>query len=656
MKKTRRTFLKNTGQLTLATSFTFWWMSCESKEVVTTKSFLEVSPLFSDNMVLQRDQPIPIWGWGNKGATIHLFFNKKKYTSKVQSDGRWKFNLPALPSGKTHQIKIQNDLHEITISNILMGDVFLCSGQSNMEWPMSRVENVEDEIAQANDNQIRHFKVPVSFSTTLEEKIKGGKWKITTPENVVDFSAAAYFFAKNIRQYHDVPIGLINATKGSTSIKMWLSKSSLELPSLENLIEKEIEKRIPHLQKRFGNFSLAEKSEDWSSPNLIDDNWKEVELPLKWGESDFMEILGSIWFRKTFFLKEIPTAIIKISIGQIDDADTTFLNGKKIGEGKQVYKPARLYEIEPSFFQKGINVLAVRVENHGDFGGIFGNANDLFFQINNKKESLAGTWKVKVEKFQYNKNRLFESGSIPSVLYNAMIHPLQQFPIKTILWYQGEGDVVENVNDLFEYRFLFEKLIQTWRAQFGNPTLPLVFAQLSNAHNTCKNPKDSRWARLRESQSSILKSIPQTAQVINIDSGKHENSMHPQNKPELGKRFALAVRRLVYQEEIISSGPIFQKMEKHGKELHLYFSVIENRLLLKFGSQVNELAIAGSDRNFRWANNRIEKNKIIVWHEEINEPVAVRYAWCDNPLYVNLYNVMNLPAAPFRTDNWEWKK
>ena len=659
MKKTRRTFLKNTGKLTFATSFTYWWMSCESNEVVTTEPFLKVSKLFSDNMVLQRDQSIPIWGWANNGATIQLFFNEKKYIAKVH-DGAWKFNLPALPKGGTHQIKIQNNQHEITISNILMGDVFLCSGQSNMEWPMGRVDGGEDEIAQSSDTQIRHFKIPVSFGTSLERDVKDGVWKIASPENVIHFSAAAYFFAQNIRIYHDVPIGLVNATKGSTPIKMWMSQASLKLPSLDDLIAKEIKNRLPHLKKRFGNIPLADQQlndskqkENWSSPELDDGKWSTIELPLQWGESDFMEVLGVIWFRKTFSLKEIPTSTIKISIGQIDDTDTTFLNGKKIGEGKQVYKPARQYEVEPTFFQKGKNVLAIRVENYGDFGGIFGNVNDLFFQIKNKKELLAGTWKMKLENFQYNKNRLYESGVIPSVLYNAMIHPLQHFPFKAVLWYQGEGDVVENVNELFEYRFLFKKLIHTWRNHFGEPNLPFVFAQLSNAHATCQKPKDSLWARLRESQESILKSTPHTAQVINIDSGKHKNSMHPQTKPELGKRFALAIRQLVYEEDIIASGPVFESMEKHGKKLHLYFSKIGSGLLLKFGSQVNELAIAGSDKNFQWAKSYVEKNKIVVWHEDIDEPVAVRYAWCDNPLYVNLYNYMRLPAAPFRTDDWE---
>lgn len=434
-----------------------------------------------------------------------------------------------------------------------------------------------------------------------------------------------------------------------------MTQKSLELSSLEDLVEKEIKKRMPYLKKRFGDFSI-EKKEDWSSPDLNDEYWSEVQLPLEWGDSDFTEVLGVMWFRKTFFLKEIPTTKVKVSIGQIDDADTAFLNGKKIGEGKQIYKPARQYEVEPSFFQKRKNVLAIRIVNYGDFGGVFGNVNDLFFQIKNKKESLVGKWKIKLEHFEYNKKQLYEKGLIPSVLFNSMIHPLQHFPFKAILWYQGEGDVVEDVDHLLEYRILFKKLIDTWRAHFGNPELPFVFAQLSNAHGMCKNPKDSHWARLRESQISILESTSHTAQVINIDSGKHENSMHPQNKPELGRRFSLAVRKLIYKENIVASGPIFQKMERQGNELHLYFSEVANGLLLKFGTQVNELAIANSDKKFKWAKSRIEKDKLIIWHEDIEFPKAIRYAWCDNPLQVNLYNSEGLPAVPFRTDNWDWEK
>lgn len=232
-----------------------------------------------------------------------------------------------------------------------------------------------------------------------------------------------------------------------------------------------------------------------------------------------------------------------------------------------------------------------------------------------------------------------------------MIAPLAHFPFKAILWYQGEGDAVDSLEGLHNYRFLFENLINFWRALFSKPELPFIFAQLSNANSKCPQPQESLWARLRESQSYVLH-LPNTAQVINIDSGQHENSLHPQNKPTAGKRFSLAVRKLVYGENIIADGLTFDRMEKDGKNLNLYFLNIGKGLLLKNGNEVNNIAIAGSDKKFLWANSRIEGNKIILWNDKIKEPIAARYAWCDNPFDANLYNSEELPAVPFRTDNW----
>jgi len=364
-------------------------------------------------------------------------------------------------------------------------------------------------------------------------------------------------------------------------------------------------------------------------------------------------MLGKIWYRKTFFLEKLPSenSGIKISLAQIDDTDMTFLNGQKIGEGKEVYDRVRQYEIDPSILKKGKNVFAVSIENYQAFGGIFGNQQDFFLEIEERKIPLAGEWKMKIEILNYNQKWLFEKGMMPSVLHNTMIHPLQNFPIRAVLWYQGETDVMNDNARLFEYRFLFMELISSWRSQFGNQELPFIFAQLSNASSPCAKPSDSLWARLRESQSQALQ-LKNTAQVINIDSGKHENTIHPQNKEELGRRLSLAVRKLVFGEDIVADGPVIKTMKIKGKYIYIYFSNVAKGLLLKNGDEVKELAIAGNDKIFFWAKSRVEVDRIIVWNDKVSAPVAVRYGWCDNPLEVNLYNSEGLPAEPFRTDDW----
>ncbi len=659
MKNSRRKFIKRTSQFTLATGLSMWFMSCDfssRKERNPEDSFLEIAQIFSNNMVLQRDQPIPIWGWTNPGAMVELFFLGKKHTTiATEKEGKWLFNLAPISQSEPLELKIKQGVHEIRIQNILIGDVYLCSGQSNMEWPMSRVEEVEEEIENANDVKIRHFKVLPSVRFQPEKNVIG-KWEICSSATVANFSAAAYFFAKNIRQKYDVPVGLVNSTRGASNIKMWLPKESIEA-NRDELLQELLKKRISRIEKKY-QFSTVENNAnsllaEWFDPEYNDKNWTKIQLPLTWGESDFREMLGKIWYRKTFFLEKLPKEIssINISLAQIDDADITFLNGQKIGEGKQVYDKVRTYEIDQAILKKGKNVLAISIENYQEFGGIFGNGKDLFLEIGSKKISLVGEWKMKIELLNYNQEWLFEKGMVPSVLYNTMIYPLKRIPFRAVLWYQGETDTMKDKEKIFEYRFLFMELISSWRNHFGDQELPFIFAQLNNAMNPCAEPSDSLWARLRESQTQALQ-LKNTAQVINIDSGKHENTVHPQNKKELGRRFSLAVQKLVFGEKVIANGPAFKTMKIEGKYIYIYFSQIAKALLLKNGKEVKELAIAGDDKKFLWAKSRVESNRIIVWNDKISNPVAVRYAWCDNPLEVNLYNSVGLPAEPFRTDDW----
>ena len=660
MQNNRRTFLKNIGQLTLATGFATWWMSCgepEINEIDKGEPFLKVANIFRDNMVLQRDEPIPIWGWSNQKKTIQVFFNKKKYATRANSkSGFWKIELPKMPAGGPVEIEIKQDTHVSKFSNILIGDVFLCSGQSNMEWPMGRVENAEEDIQNSKDSFIRYFKIPRAFSILPEKEVAGGEWVTCNPETVPSYSAISYYFSKHLRQHYDVPIGIVNATKGGSGIKMWMSDKSLKINNLKEVVENKIQGHIDLLSKEYGPINTKPSGADskqFFAFDVDDKLWAKVGFPMQWGAVNFMKMLGKIWYRKSFYLDEIPSAetSCSISLGQIDDADVTYINGVKIGATQQVYEPARVYSIQPSILKKGKNVVALQIENFAEFGGVHGNVNDLFFQIGETKKSIAGDWKMKSELIRFNHDWLFEQGEIPSVLYNSMIAPLAHFPFKAILWYQGEGDAVDSLEGLHNYRFLFENLINFWRALFSKPELPFIFAQLSNANSKCPQPQESLWARLRESQSYVLH-LPNTAQVINIDSGQHENSLHPQNKPTAGKRFSLAVRKLVYGENIIADGLTFDRMEKDGKNLNLYFLNIGKGLLLKNGNEVNNIAIAGSDKKFLWANSRIEGNKIILWNDKIKEPIAARYAWCDNPFDANLYNSEELPAVPFRTDNW----
>ena len=661
MKNSRRKFIKRTSQFTLATGLSMWSLSCDfssKKEINQEESFLEVARIFSDNMILQRGQPIPIWGWANSNATVELFFDGKSYKAiATKNEGEWFIELPSNSKSEPLELKINQGIHEVQFQNILMGDVYLCSGQSNMEWPMGRVENAEQEIKNIRDEKIRHFKIPIGSYIQPSKNIAGGDWQICTPETIIDFTAAGYFFAKNMREKYDVPIGLVNATKGSTNIKQWMPSEALGIKNRIEILNKKVKSQRQLLHDKYlfspNEEMTFEKKQTWITQEYSDEKWANIELPLKWGTDDFMEMVGKIWFRKVFYLDNKPSkdSTIKVSLALIDDSDISFLNGEKIGEGSRDYHNTRQYSINNSLLQKGENVFAICVENFGFFGGISGDPKEMFLEIDGEKKSLAGDWKMKIETLEFNKERLFETGFLPSGLYNSLIHPLAHFPFRAILWYQGEGDVVDDNDSLFAYRFLFEKLIVSWRELFSQPNLPFIFAQISNAHHDCLDPSDSWSARIRESQEYVLH-LKNTALVSNIDSGKHKNFLHPQNKPELGRRFSLEVRKLVFGEDIIADGPVFKEMKIEGKYIYIYFSNVVKTLLLKKGNEVQELAIAGKDRKFLWAKSRVEVDRIVVWNDEIDEPNAVRYAWCDNPLDVNLYNSEGLPASPFRTDDW----
>lgn len=656
MQNKRRIFLKNFGQLSLATATIPWWMGCEqenSNPSNPNETYLKVAKIFSDNMILQRGEPIPIFGWANVGATVDVIFNDKKYESKVSDgSGFWKAVLPNTTKKGPYELVVKQGVHVIKFSNVLIGDVFLCSGQSNMEWPMGRIENLEEPLEQINDFEIRQFKIPNDYSSTEKDNIGGGSWAICTPENIIHFSAVGYYFAKHLRKHHDVPIGIINATKGGSNIKMWMPSTQLEINDLPAFINNKTQTQLSALKKRYYSVSpIPSDIAEFYDYEVDDQNWKSVQLPMKWGTNDFMQLIGKIWYRKSFDLEELPNenSTFKISLGQIDDADVTYFNGVKIGATQQVYEPARIYEVDASLLKRGKNVITIQIENYNEFGGIHGNVSDLFYEINGKQKSLAGNWRLKLGDVKYNDNWLFERGEIPSVLHNAMITPLQHFSFKSILWYQGASDIVGEFEDLYNYRFLFEKLIQSWRSLFSKQDLPFIFAQSHNAYSTCSEPQESYWARLRESQSSVLY-LKNTAQVITLDSGYHKNTLHPQNKPTVGKRFAYATRRLVYHENKLTDNPTFIRMEKNGNELVLYFSDAGKGLLLKSGEEVNNLTIAGKDKKFLWAKSRVEGDRLVVWNDVINKPEVVRYAWCDNPSEVNFYNSEGLPVAPFRTN------
>lgn len=612
--------------------------------------------LISDGMVLQQGVAANIWGWASPLEAISVEFAGTKYKTIANEAGEWKIALDPLPAGGPHEMVLKGK-NTLTISNILMGEVWVCSGQSNMELPMRRVVPLYGADIEAAENPaIRQFIVPQRYDfSTPQIDLPGGSWKAATPESVLDFSATAYFFALEIYQKYKVPIGLINTSLGGSPAEAWMSESALgAFPNLLNEAKKYRDNALiqqiesdDKLRIQAWYDLLRQKDEGyknsgqpWFDPALDVSDWKKMQVPGFWPDTGN----GVVWFRKQVQIPaELAGLEAKLELGRIVDADSVFLNGVFIATTSYQYPP-RWYTIPAGLLKSGSNSLVVRMINSSGKGG-FVPDKPYEIIIGNQKIDLKGEW-------HYRRGATMEPLASqtfirwkPLGLFNAMLHPLLNYRIKGVIWYQGES----NVSRWQEYRRLFPAMINDWRSHWQQGDFPFLFVQLANFLEAKPQPVESNWALLRESQLKTL-SVPQTGMAVTIDIGEW-NDIHPLNKKDVGRRLALAAQGIAYgDQKTVFSGPVFQSMKIKGSKAILTFEK-GSKLVSPTGKPLTGFAIAGSDGQFVWATASIKKNKIIVSSNNVPNPVAVRYAWADNPEGANLYNEAGLPASPFRTDD-----
>ena len=620
---------------------------------------LRTDPLISDGMVLQRDTALSVWGVAEPGDEVAVTFRGQSVSTHATKDGRWRVELSSRPAGGPFEMTIASGEETLHLQDILVGDVWVCSGQSNMEWVVADSVNAPAEMALASDPSIRHFKVPRSWAAEPRETLAGGSWEPADSDHVGDFTAVGYFFARQLRLDVDVPIGLINTSWGGSRIEPWMSAAALGLD--DEGLRREFEKERDYEQEvrqmiaeRVGDVpdrdrGLVEGRAVWASPQLDDTSWEQMPVPAAWEGAGYPGMDGIAWYRTAFFLTaEEAREGVRLGLGAIDDSDITWVNGHEVGRTQMAWNQPRVYEVPSASLVSGTNVIAVRVEDTGGGGGIQGDPALLFVEVGGHLRSLVGMWKFALGVVTVNLED--HKREVPTVLYNHMIHPLQQFPIKGVLWYQGESNTGEE--DAFIYRELFVDMISDWRGGWDVKDLPFLWVQLASYLPPPAEPVESSWAVLRESQSKAL-ALPRTAQVLAIDAGE-ANDVHPRDKQILGYRLALAARGVAYGQEVVFSGPVYRSHEvKEGRFL-ITFAHVGEGLVGKdpAGPRLRGFIIAGEDRRFVWANATIEGDRVVVWNSEVPEPVAVRYAWADNPEGANLYNREGLPASPFRTDSW----
>ena len=640
---------------------------------VTFSSFAKVtlSSIFTDNMVLQQQSNASIWGKAavGKKVTVVTSWDNKTYTTKAAVDGSWKVKVKTPVASLTQYSLTVSDGLAVTLNNILIGEVWICSGQSNMEMPLAdwgQIADYKNEIANANFPAIRLLQVEktTGLSPQSDLKVSGGSWKVCSPASIPGFSATAYFFGRNLFQNLHIPIGLIHTSWGGTVVEAWTSEQALErMPDFANVIS-EI-KKMPSDNIERSKYLNREKIEynnellgkdrgykgteaQWATTGFDDSNWKKMIIPGFWEGKGLPGFDGSVWFRKTI---DIPTdwdgKSLTLNLGMIDDNETTFFNGQQIGS-TEGWDQKRTYTIPSGLVKQGKAVIAVRVFDLGGEGGFHGEPEAMnIFLTADKKVALAGEWQYSIglNLTEVPVPALAENQqNNPTSLYNAMIHPLIPLAFKGVIWYQGEA----NVDRAYQYRDLFPLLIQDWRKQW-NSDFPFYFVQLANFLTQNPNPESSAWAELREAQANALH-LENTGMAVIIDIGEGDN-IHFKNKQDVGLRLALLARAKTYGLKVVSSGPVYDSYKIEGGKIRIKFKNTESGLTTKDNEALKGFAIAGPDHKFYWANATIEGNEIVVSSQQVEFPIAVRYAWASNPA-CNLYNGAKLPASPFRTDDW----
>ncbi len=623
---------------------------------------IKLPSLVSDGMILQRGEKVKVWGWASPGEKVTVNFLNKTYKATTDENGNWQLVLDELKAGGPYEMELKAS-NSITLHNILIGDVWVCSGQSNMTHYFGRHrERYAKEIAESKNSEIRQFYVPTTAVLTgPADDVPGSKWVEATPGSIIDFTVIGYFFVKKLYDTYHVPMGIINTCVGGTIIEAWTSENGFkEFPDIEKNIEKNKDTAYVNGVNREARASMMaggpRKETDkgltgdvkWFNPAYKPLNWKRINIPGYWEDQGIRDLDGVVWYRRVINVPKLMTGCdAMVKLGRIVNADELYINGQSVGKTTYEY-PQREYKIKAGVLKPGNNLFVVRVMNQYGKGG-FVPDKPYFLLAANDTVDLKGDWYYKVgDVYQHDKH--FKHGIFaqnePTSLYNGMIAPLTKYAVRGFLWYQGES----NAGNPQPYKKYLTDLISDWRNQWQLGDLSFLIAQLPNYMDVNYLPEDSNWALIREAELQVSQEVPNTGLDVNIDLGEW-NDIHPGNKKPVGERLALAAMKLTYgDKDDVTSGPIFKSQRIEGNKIILTFDNVGGGLVSGNGEDLSHFAIAGADKKFVWGTTKIVNDEVVVSNDEVPNPKYVRYAWADNPDFANLYNKEGLPASPFRTD------
>jgi sialate O-acetylesterase len=623
--------------------------------IVSVNAQIQLPKLISDGAILQRDTDLKLWGWASPGEQIKLTFHDKSYTTTADQQGNWHIMLPPQKAGGPYEIHLEGQ-NKIALKDILFGDVWLCSGQSNMELTMQRVrDKYPEEISDCNYPQIRQFLVPDRYDFKQEHTdLEAGSWIEAKPEHIRNFSAVAYFFAKEIQGKYQVPVGIVNAALGGSPIEAWMSEDALKAfpyaydelqkfkdDQLIKDIQEQDRKNYQQWYQTLNDSDLGlKRGKEWFLENTKDQDWDEMAIPGFWAEEKLGYTNGAVWFRKQI---EVPGNMLgkeaKLWLGRIVDRDSVYVNGQFVGTVGYQYPP-RKYTVPANLLKAGKNTIAIRVINESGRGG-FVKDKPYFLAVGTDTIDLKGSWKYRLGTTMEAKAGQTFIRWKAGGLYKKMIAPLLNYKIKGALWYQGES----NTGAPEKYHDLLPALINNWRQKWQIGEFPFLIVQLTNFLEAQDQPMESNIAELRQAQLNALK-VPNTGLAVTIDIGEW-NDIHPLNKEDVGKRLALQAQKLAYNEKMTASSPTPKSFKFKKSKVQITFQDTASGLISSDNQAIRHFEISEDGKTFLKANAIIKGKKIIVTRPDISNPVAVRYAWANNPAHVNLYSSVGLPASPF---------
>ena len=630
----------------------------------------KLDALFQDHMILQRDRPAAVWGTAVPGEQVTVRFADQTKQTQAEADGRWQVKLDAMPASAEGRMLTAGTQSR---QDVLVGDIWLCSGQSNMAMAVRECDNAEQEIAAANYPGIRYFPVAGAPSPKPLGSVKGGTWTVCSPQSVATYSAAGYYFGRELHRKLNVPIGLVSSCVPATRVEAWTRLGALEtLPELGKIAHEQLaqlqaqegdNQRFRTLraqwEKKYGvEPPAANLGQDWgwAEPALDCRSWKKVSFPNTWEQLGFKSG-GVFWVRKEV---DIPATeagkSFRLALNAMDEQyDIAYFNGVEIGRaGEQppcFYQGQRLYQVPAKLVHAGRNVIAVRVVAASEKSRLW--PRGALLGIPGSPASLDNDWLLNQETAfpglpaqalaERPKPNTIGAAGVSSSLYNGMIAPLMPFAIKGAIWYQGESNAGRP-----GYQEALTLMIKDWRAKWGQGDFPFIIQQLVNCNPAATDPNVcGGWPLLREAQSRVAETVPNVGISVAIELGDAFNG-HPKNKQEIGRRLALVALEKTYAQPCESNGPRYASLKIEAGSIRVSFTHAQG--LYAKGGPLKGFAVAGADKKFAWAEARIEGETVVVSSAGVPHPVAVRYAWADNPEGCNLYNAAGLPAHPFRAE------